>query len=371
MIFQEFSQTLDNHVIFRCSKIIQEYPYYAGRIYCNNEYGYTVEENEHSCNYTWERKGEAISTEDANYDIYSFLTYDYCEILQGGSDIIKEMDITTGIPERDDGYDLNSRRTKCFTSVLSIRNVTEDDFGDYECIWGSSSRWDKSQSLDITVLDLASDEKLPTKITYFQRNFNIGLKSKVLMQCVVENGPVFWFYNTTNSESIQPLEIATESDAWNCFNHSERSHKVSNITESFIFFDNVCIFDQKYDIYCSADSEGKLLSRGKHLHDSYDDMLYDENYRYSQWSFANEMVAHISIVIPTVTILFFSIVSVFACCRGGLCGDWCSCLKSRGYTQTPIVTVNNPVCPAPDIAPVVSAASPPPSYNALPNQTDA
>jgi hypothetical protein len=305
-----------------------------------------------SCNYTWKRNGAVVNdTDNDRYTIKSLATYDYCDNFENTKHVIEELNASISNYERD--YYLNKKRIKCFTSVLTIDKMTKDDFGDYECSIGS--KWDTADTLTLTVFnaDATSEEQFRKRVIYFEKALRKGLDSKVLMQCVVESGSVYWFFRFNSGIELKLLDSNTTIAGWRCFdNFREISHKFGDSTESFIFFDNVCLFDE-VEIYCGADSGGTMISKGKLL--SSKTTYEDPNY-YSTWKFDNEMIDHIAIVVPTLVISFFTVASVLACCRLGLCCD-CSCEElssccrktAPGYNQIvslAYTATSNTVCPA-------------------------
>ena len=91
---------------------------------------------------------------------------------------------------------------KCYASALIINDVQSSDFGNYSCNFSDHgakypdyydryNRYDNVQN--ITLFDESSSEKQPLKVEYFENFYTKGIRSKMLMQCVVTGGQLYWF----------------------------------------------------------------------------------------------------------------------------------------------------------------------------------
>ena len=296
-------------------------------LYCSKIW-YSDDDDDYgnTCSYQWKRNGAVINgSENEKYDIKSWATYDYCETSEETTDMIKEMNISTSHHDIKDDR-INENRIKCFTSELTINSVEEADLGDYECGVGYLADWGERKYIvndarNITVFQFDPAYKLPKKVAYFEKGLNQGMISKVLMQCVVEGGPAYWLVKWHHNAEYRTME-KLDSEIWRCFNYRERSRNVSDITESFIFFEDICRFDVA-KICCSADLEEQSTSNcmhtGKYLATGNQDS--DLNY-YSIWRFEKNRNYYMSVIIPTLTILFFAFASTLAFCRSDMC---CEC----------------------------------------------
>ena len=314
-------------------------------LYCNrNWYSDDDDDYGHTCIYKWKRNGAVINgSENEKYDIKSWVTFDYCETSEETTDMIKEMNISTSHHDIKDDK-INKNRIKCFTSELTINSVEEADLGDYECGvgsvrgWGENKKYYVDDARNITVFQFDPAYKLPKKVAYFEKGLNQGNTSKILMQCVVEGGSAQWLIKFHNNAEYKTME-KLDNDIWRCFNYREISRNVSDISESFIFFEDVCRFDMA-EICCGAESEELILSncasRGKPLQIS--GMYSDDVYYYRAWKAEEALNVHLCIVIPTLTVLFFTLASIVACCRTDMCCDCslpCDSVTSTQYSHVP------------------------------------
>ena len=263
------------------------------------------------------------------------LTYGYCDIVAGTAELLKEMNVTIDSVE-EAGH--ARRKLRCISSVLTIGKVADSDLGEYQC--NMSRRYYGSDTRSITVFKAASEIPKPPRIAYFEKALDRGILSKVLLQCVVENGPVYWYVQLTeNMPSHQTVEEFSKADFWRCFkNFRSQSHTIGNITESFAYFDKVCRFDE-IAVYCGADTQKEILSKATLL--SEQDISYNDAEYYAYWEFGDSLNVHMGVVIPTIVILFSALAAILACCRGGLCMpcDFSCCTggNSQSYNQVPAV----------------------------------
>ena len=252
--------------------------------------------------------------------------------------MINEMNINTSSLHDMNDYKRDQFRIKCFTSELTINSVEEADLGDYECGVGYVQSWGERKyyvddARNITVFQFDPAYKLPKKVAYFEIGLNQGKTSKVLMQCVVEGGPAQWLIKFHNNAEYKTME-KLDNDIWRCFNYREISRNVSDISESFIFFEDVCRFDMA-EICCGAESEELILSncasRGKPIQIS--PMGRHDINDYSTWSAESKIDFNLRLVIPMLTVLFFILALILACRRPDLC---CECsLPSTQYSRVP------------------------------------
>ena len=267
----------------------------------------------------------------SKYLLKSSITYDYCETFEWTSDLIRKMKVD--VAENDGSY-YRENNMKCFSSALTILEVTEADLGEYKCVL--NAKYDNYQESEntqtIRVYNAASPEQMPKKIEYFQRFYTKGIKSKLLMQCVVTGGPVHWFIrlatddcgrwiddrNDCVNQTIRPIEDVKELKGWRCFNETSEHHNPYNlnqITESFIYFQNICMLDWA-GIYCSADPNGNVRSEvaSLTLKDEWDDYYY-----WDYWYIDDTVRILGYVMLPIVLSVFFLTGVIIACYRGEIC----------------------------------------------------
>ena len=143
------------------------------------------------------------------------------------------------IRDEDEDYYGQNKNMKCFASALIITNVTNADLGEYQCKFID----DRYNVQRITLVDSALEGTLPEKIEYFENFYTKNIRSKLLMQCVVTGGPVYWFIrfdsdqcrrweedgydrmkNNCVNDTIRPIEQISKMDGWHCFNYSIKHH---------------------------------------------------------------------------------------------------------------------------------------------------
>ena len=263
------------------------------------------------------------------------LTFGYCDIVAGTVDLLKEMNVTIDNVE-EAGHE--RRKLRCISSVLTIDRVTDSDFGEYQC--NMSRRYYGSGTRSVTVFKAASEIPKSPRIAYFEKALDRGILSKALLQCVVENGPVYWYLKLTESSSShQTIEEFSKTDFWRCFeNFRSKSHTVGNITESFAYFDKVCRFDE-IAVYCGADTQKEILSKATLLNDQ--PTRYNDAEHFSVWEYEESLYKHMAVVIPTIVILFSVLAAILACIRGGLCTpcDYSCCIggNRQSYSHVPAI----------------------------------
>ena len=318
---------------FRCTKIIAKDAYdYSERANC---YDYRSS----SCKHVWTKNGVVLTPGD-KYKMKSSITFDYCETFEWTSDIVKALHVEV----RSDGGEsyYQDSDMKCFASALTITNVTPEDLGEYQCHLVSENGDEEPASEEpltvdnvqnITVADIKSVGKLPKKIEYFENFYTKGIKSKLLMQCVVTGGPVHWFlrfetedcnrwedmngYNSgCPNETMRPIDKHTKLDGWHCFNFSVNDHQPydrDDVTESFIYFENICKIDWA-GLYCSADSNGTIRSKAGQL------VLKEQwDGEYYWWYTEDAMRVMGWVGVPIILSCFFIVGAILACVRGKIC----------------------------------------------------
>ena len=295
--------------------------------------------------YTWKRNGQVLNkTDGADYYIENSLTFGYCDIVAGTVEMLTEMNIT--VKDSDEGPVIVRKKFRCISSVLTIYKVTVTDLGKYQC--GIYREREYPVGNNITVFNDTSEDTEPPRIAYFQKAHDRGLLSKVLFQCVVENGPVYWYLQLQEyRSSLQTILEISGANFWRCFNNfRSKSHTVGNITESFAYFDNVCRND-KILVYCGADPQKQIISQANELYSSTDfkeipGVYNDDPEHYHKWISQEALNVHMGLVIPTIMILFSALVAMLACCRGGMCTNCCDkfcCYGGGGqyYSQVPVL----------------------------------
>ncbi|XP_063681353.1 uncharacterized protein LOC134816445 [Bolinopsis microptera] len=266
---------------------------------------------------------------------------------------------------------------ECFASALTITNVTKDDLGEYECkLTDDQEETGIYNVRRITVVDSALEGDLPEKIEYFENFYTQRIRSKLLMQCVVTGGPVYWFirfdsdqckiweeqynskksnqFNSCVNDTIRPIEQISKMENWRCFNYSTEHHNpygLDQVTESFIYFQNICALDLA-GIYCSADPEGTVMSEQGVL------VIKDEweNY-YHDWDMRYTLSVLGYVMLPIVIGIFFLVGTIVAAVRGKVCNCSCCGGEQGNYTTMPNIPQSlHYAVPAPQ------ALQPPRSY---------
>ena len=221
-----------------------------------------------------------------------------------------------------------SRQLQCLSTVLTVYSVSEDDLGEYECnVKGDRYGRERKEKRTITVFNGASEteeDDLP-KIAYYKKGVDQGIISKILLQCVVENGPVLWYIHVKDGKFPLTLDEALVSDTWRCFTNARtKSHKVGNVTESFAHFENVCRSDA-FLIYCSADSKRKVheitrLSLGTVRGD------------FTSYESEQSLLRIACVAIPVLVSFFFALAGIIGFRRANMC-KCCTSDYNTSYSQ--------------------------------------
>lgn len=239
------------------------------------------------------------------------------------------MNVNTTEPVIDSGrYEF-----QCLSSVLSINSVKAADFGQYKCwIDDNDSRRGNPRVFGQQEITLTSEpSSLPTKVVYFEKARNQNSDRQILMQCVVQNGPVHWFISPPGSTLIKPIKPIQEiSNYLKCLDYKEKSSSSGLYTESFVFFSDVCVFDS-FLVYCSSDVQGENATRGRIIVKK--GFSYD--FDYSSYKFGIELNYNIARILPALLVLFSLIGGIWACKRGKLCGSVSSESAMIMYTPMP------------------------------------
>jgi len=332
----------------RCTKIIEKSQYdYIQSADCSSWRG-------NKCRHVWSKDGKVLNPSN-KYRMKSSITFDYCETFEWTTDIVRSMQIPAADGSSGSYRGKEDRSMKCFASALVIRDVTTSDLGEYQCKLTSEdggSSDSRSNVQKITVYNEASPVTLPKKIEYFENFYTKGIRSKLLMQCVVTGGPVQWFVrfaskecsrwdeksyygNDCVNETIKPIESVDKIHGWRCFNYTISSHQPYNmnqVTESFIYFENICELDWA-GVYCSVDSDAKVRSEVGELVMK-DDWNFRDYYPYQ----SEEVIAALGyVMLPTVLSIFFIVAAILACVRGKVsncCGNSYRYSSVSPLTQT-------------------------------------
>ena len=219
------------------------------------------------------------------------------------------------------GYGTDMR---CLSSALKIKNVTEADFGYYSCNFSDHtdskpSREDrddtgkKYQVLNIRLFNVDDTAiEQPKEVQYFESFHPDELKDKILAQCVAIGGKLQWFVSPGNcfekNCSFVPLQETGSQDFWQSFNFSEKRHMpYPNVTESFLYFDNIQVFDY-VNLTCNV---GDIMDN-KYSNGVAKIKIYDEGF-YSDYTFHVHIIVNgviISIIIAILLISFIIVASV-------------------------------------------------------------
>ena len=252
------------------------------------------------------------------------LTYGYFNLIDGTEDFLNKMNISTYAQD----WGGPSKQLQCLSTVLTIYSVSENNLREYECnVKGDRWARESIEKFTITVFNGASETERddPPKIVYFKKGADQGIISKILLQCVVESGPVFWYIHVKDGNFPVTLDEALISDTWRCFtNVRTKSHKVGNVTESFAHFENVCSSDA-FLIYCSADSKRKVheitrLSLGTVRGD------------YTSYESEQYLLRIAFVAIPVLVSFFFVFAAVVGFCRANMC-KCCTSGYNKAFSQ--------------------------------------
>ena len=228
--------------------------------------------------------------------------------------------------------------------------------GIYHCHFGAdviTNRYNKkeyehnSQMQNITVFDGKSSQKQETKVEYFESFYTKGVKSKLLMQCVVTGGPLTWYIRpqTTNCSrrdendsscsktNLINLEEVAAIDVWRCYTYQvERHSPHPDIMESLIFFQNICPVDWG-SVHCGVAGEGGAGEGGDGekivMSDGELIMQKSQWSNYWWWYDVPNMITHLSLflLVPILSI-FFITGGIIAIIRGKVC---ISCCHNRSF----------------------------------------
>ncbi|KAL5271567.1 hypothetical protein ACHWQZ_G002004 [Mnemiopsis leidyi] len=309
----------------RCTKILEVSQYdYTDSVDCGDSW------NHENCQHVWTKGGVELSP-GSKYSMKSSITYDYCETFEWTSDLIRKLNVD--VAENDASY-YKKNDMKCFSSALTILDVTKADLGEYKCLLNIDNKRYSTDNQTIRVYNAASQEQMPKKIEYFQRFYTKGIISKMLMQCVVTGGPIYWFirfltddcsrwYDDMSkcvNETIQSMDDIDKNDLWRSFNLTIDNHHPYNsnqITESFIYFQKIGSMDWA-GLYCSTDPLGKVRSEVAEI------VLKND---WSWWWNADGTRKILGyFVMPIIFSIFILAGAIIACYRG----DICNCCGRQG-----------------------------------------
>jgi hypothetical protein len=291
---------------------------------------------ENTCNYLWKKDGKELEN-GTKYSFNSRLTYDFCENFEKTGDFVRRFKVFT-VSDHDQEWDLS-----CFTSGLVINNVTEDDFGIYQCSYINSSGDSYSVHLkNITVFKAGSSvDTMPKKVEYFEHSHPKGTRSILLMQCMATGGPIHWFISFKEEQTCDSKKTASKCenstlssidnvsgiDAWRCFNFSTESHMPYNsgghiVSESFLLFERVCSVDWA-NIFCCLDYKGNNCTEAQHV--------TAKNVT-AYWEFIGKQGRTNLWSIPLFILIAVIIIVSIACCRARVCGCCRTCLQQKGIS---------------------------------------
>ena len=339
----------------RCTKIIEKSQSdYIETSHCSPEYG-------ESCYHAWTKDGVNLTAQGSKYNVATKITYDYCENFNWTSDLLSNFSFLQNIKNNEQYV---SREMKCYASILTIKNVQNSDLGEYSCnftdhLKGSSSSTEDEKYnhiQNITLFDANSDETQPAKVEYYESFYTKGMYNKLLLQCVVTGAPIYWLALTGDrcwdnwDECAETREISNfdgidTDDYWRCYNYTIVSHSPHpNITESFIYIENICAQDWGY-VKCSADPAGKITSLGlvkptsyNHRYGTRSIQVRPEDCYYCWWPNAGNYTSAFSAFVIPIMVLLIVLGVVFASVRGGAC----SCAQRPQFIYSMPSTVVQP-----------------------------
>ena len=320
---------------------------YIDSAFCDPEY-------DKDCYHVWKKNGIVLSQtegEFSKYEMRSSITFDYCDNFEWTSDLVRRFGFLATIQE--DRY--YSRDMKCFSSALTIRNVKVADLGEYQCHFGADADTDikghgrprnGSQIQNVTLFDAKSEVKQDTKVEYFESFYTQGIKSSLLMQCVVTGGPLTWYLqpetdecrrwdytpSCASKEAFLNMEDTSSLDAWRCYTYTIQTHSPHpDITESLIYFKNICPLDWGR-VYCGTRGANDVTTGGDDFTVSEGSPVFEKMQwiqYYDMYYDMTNMVVHMALflLVPLLS-LFFVVGGVVAAVRGKVCT---SCCRNRSF----------------------------------------
>ena len=311
---QRVPAKLGEDAVIRCTKILRERASYRkGYHHRLTKYAFCYPSGEKNCTHAWSKDGILLDNPE-KYETNSSITYNYCENFNQSSKLKNGFEISSGY----------GTEMRCLSSALKIKNVTEADFGYYSCNFSDHTdskpspedRDDigkKYQVLNITLFNVDDTAiEQPKEVQYFESFHPDELKDKILAQCVAIGGKLQWFVSPGNcfekNCSFVPLQETGSQDFWQSFNFSEKRHMpYPNVTESFLYFDNIQVFDY-VNLTCNV---GDIMDN-KYSNGVAKIKIYDEGF-YSEYTFHVHIIVNgviISIIIAILLISFIIVASV-------------------------------------------------------------
>ena len=328
--------TIGESVELRCTKILEKSSsdYYESSI-CDPEYST-------DCYHSWSKDGVELTTNGSDkYSVKTQITFDYCANFEWTTDLVNKF----GFIDEVDDNNYYSRDMKCYSSGLVINNVQDSDFGIYTCNFAyhndRNQNPDDSEIQNITLYDSTSSEQQPVKVEYYEIFYAKGIRSKLLMQCVVTGGPLNWFVRTETEDcprwssgscvnnKIIKIEKLAKADQWRCYKYSIESHTPhEGITESFIYFQNICAIDWG-SVFCAADETGTVKSESGYITQKSE---WNDYYYYRYYHSDEALAVGLVVALPLLSVLLI-VASIMACVRGKMCVMCCYGRPQNMYSQ--------------------------------------
>ena len=310
-------------VEIRCSKIISVLESdYIEQAVCDPSW--THSDDSKYCYHKWSKNGKEIKNKTRKYEITSSITVDYCDNFEWTTSIIQTIPYFRENHTNDRYY---SSDMKCYTSILKIENVMDEDLGMYRCNFSyhknnSDYYRDGFSMANTTLVSLGTD--ITPNVDYFQGFYTSGVDSMFLAQCVVSGSKeVYWFidrectrWDCYEARDVVPFDKLDSLDIWKTFNFSRENHSPHlDIAESIIFFQDISSADL-IGLTCSPQKSPDIYSLKKLISIKMKDHYWD----YYWYGRVEDGFISVGLTVICVVIgALFIATGILSCVRSKIC----------------------------------------------------
>ena len=312
-------------VELRCSVAYGKNAYYP---YCMPHSDYANQST--YCNFKWTKDGAEFT--NTSYSIETKISFGYCSDFNLTSLKMQNMtSMTESEWNRQTRY--TSSDLECFTSILTISNVGDNDFGGYHCnfsyhseIEHTTDRFYRYSISNISLVNAAeANNEMPKRKLFYQKSdmYLINMKFYVLQCVLTGTQKIYWniFYckhGGSNHGSCDysrfKLDDPSSQDVWlGFYNISTQYNPYEDVVESILIIKNVTA-TAGFEVSCSFEEEPVLntsltVSIWGPNTGGMDDIWYYVFY-----------VVYTPTFCSLIFLIFIGFV-IAACCRAKVCGS--------------------------------------------------
>ena len=286
----------------------------------------TYKDNDKHCYYKW--SNGSAEFDKSRIKITTFNTSEYCPLSDTSGSNFKTH-VRPLLPDH------HYYPFTCYTSVLTISEVEESDFGMYSCNFSYHdgvlehryNRYGKSYAVsNISLITEDTEPSLSEALVYnqgglFQKNYKYPILP-IFSQCLVYGSKnISWYVAfEAGHQSVKKMPLSISGlntvDMWQVFYNVrifQYNPPYSDVTESFIVMD-AAKTAKDFQLGCYLNNSGTTIHNN-------DNVIYIKTSGYSRYA---SIFYDVTTIVTAIAILIMLIpVAVVACTRSRLCVSGC------------------------------------------------